>query len=56
MRIMYISSSRHAYLAPESEIIVLEEESNFMGTTPNSKSFTFGQSGVEEDGEELELL
>ena len=55
MRIMYISSSRHAYLAPESEIIVLEEESNFMGTTPDSKSFTFGQSGVEEDGE-LELL
>ena len=56
MRIMYISSSRHAYLAPESEIIVLEEESNFMGTTPDSKSFTFGQSGVEEDGVELELL
>ena len=56
MRIMYISSSRHAYLAPESEIIVLEEESNFMGTTPDSKSFTFGQSGVEEDGGELELL
>ena len=53
MRIMYISSSRRAYLAPESEIIVLEEESNFMGTTPNSKSFTFGQSGVEEDGGEL---
>ncbi len=50
---MYISSSRHAYLAPESEIIVLEEESNFMGTTPDSKSFRFGQSGVEEDGGEL---
>ena len=53
MRIMFISSSRHAYLAPESEIIVLEEESNFMGTTPDSKSFSFGQSGVEEDGGEL---
>ena len=55
MRIMYISSSRHAYLAPESEIIVLEEESNFMGTTPDSKSYPIGQSGVGEDGE-LELL
>ena len=53
MRIMYISSSRRAYLAPESEIIVLEEESNFMGTTPNSKSFTFGESKVDEDGGEL---
>lgn len=52
MRIMFVSSSRHAYLAPESEIIVLEEESNFMGTTPDSKSFSFGdQNGVEEGGE-----
>ena len=51
MRIMYISSSRHAYLAPESEIIVLEEESNFMGTTP--ESFSFGESKVDEEGGEL---
>ena len=51
MRIMFVSSSRHAYLAPESEIIVLEEESNFMGTTPDSKSFSFGDQGVEEGGE-----
>ena len=52
MRIMYISSSRHAYLAPESEIIVLEEESNFMDSSvTNSKSFSFGdQNGVEEGG------
>ena len=53
MRIMYISSSRRAYLAPESEIIVLEEESNFMGTTPDSKSFSFGKSKVDEEGGEL---
>ena len=53
MRIMFISSSRHAYLAPESEIIVLEEESNFMGTTPDSKSYSFGESKVEDDGGEL---
>ena len=51
MRIMFVSSSRHAYLAPESEIIVLEEESNFMGTTPVSKPFSFGdENGVEDGG------
>ncbi len=53
MRIMYISSSRHAYLAPESEIIVLEEESNFMDSVNTSKTFSFGESQVEEDGGEL---
>ena len=51
---MFISSSRHAYLAPESEIIVLEEESNFMDSSiTNSKSFSFGESNVDEDGGEL---
>lgn len=52
MRIMYISSSRHAYLAPESEIIVLEEESNFMDSL-RDKSFSFGESKVDEEGGEL---
>ena len=48
---MYISSSRHAYLAPESEIIVLEEESNFMDSL-RDKSFRFGdQNGVEAGGD-----
>ena len=48
---MYISSSRHAYLAPESEIIVLEEESNFMDSVNPSKTFSFGdQNGVVEGG------
>ena len=52
MRIMYISSSRHAYLAPESEIIVLEEESNFMDSLRDTKSFSFGdQNGVEDGGD-----
>jgi hypothetical protein len=48
---MYISSSRRAYLAPESEIIVLEEESNFMDSL-RDKSFSFGdRNGVEEGGD-----
>ena len=52
MRIMYISSSRRAYLAPESEIIVLEEESNFMDSLRDTKSFSFGdRNGVEEGGD-----
>ena len=48
---MFISSSRHAYLAPESEIIVLEEESNFMDSLRDTKSFRFGdENGVEDGG------
>ena len=53
MRIMYISSSRHAYLAPESEIIVLEEESNLMDSLRDTKSFSFGETKVDEEGGEL---
>ena len=51
---MIISSNRQAYLAPDSEVLVIEEESNFMDSSiSNSKSFSFGDYRGVEDGEEL---
>lgn len=49
IRIMFISSNRRAYLAPESEVLVIEEERNFLDSFSDSKSFRFGEEKVDED-------
>lgn len=46
---MFISSNRRAYLAPESEVLVIEEERNFLDSFSDSKSFRFGEEKVDED-------
>ena len=43
--------NRKSYVAPQTEIIVFQLESNFMGTTTFSSSFSFGESGVEDGGD-----
>ena len=46
---MIISSNRLAYLATESEVLVIEEESNFLDSITDSKSFRFGEERVDEN-------
>lgn len=50
---MRLSNHRASYDAPQSEIIDFQIESSFMNGTNFSRTVSFGESAVVDEGEQL---